>query len=200
MSDLPEGVYERLLDEELQDVLSANPDIKAILRALDDEATPHAYAQFLGQILHHALRVSKHDTRLDLVNRVVELLAATDGLQYFAKKRLLAKGKSVLTEVGSNLPVFARPQTAISTSMLLTGQGADPPLEHELRAEMVTADRVDILVSFIKWSGLRLLLPAFEYLAQKNIPVRILSTSYMGASDPAAMEWLAKPASPEPLL
>lgn len=192
MSELPEGVYERLLDEELQDVLSANPDLKAILRALGDEATPHAYAQFLSQILHHALRVSKHEKRLDLVNRVIELLAATDGLQYVAKKRLLANGKSVLTEVGDNLPSFARPQTAISTSMLLTGQGADPALEHELRAEMVTADRVDILVSFIKWSGLRLLLPAFESLAERNIPVRILSTSYMGASDPAAMEWLAK--------
>jgi superfamily II DNA or RNA helicase/HKD family nuclease len=192
MGDLPEGVYERLLDEELQDVLNANPDLKAILRALDADATPHAYAQFLSQILHHALRVSKHDKRLDLVNRVIQLLAATDGLQYVEKRRLLAVGKSVLTEVGDNLPSFARPQTGISTSMLLTGQGADPPLEHELRAEMVTADRVDILVSFIKWSGLRLLLPAFENLAERNIPIRILSTSYMGASDPAAMEWLAK--------
>ena len=57
---------------------------------------------------------------------------------------------------------------------------------------MATADRVDILISFIKWSGLRLLLPAFERLAQNGTPVRIISTSYMGASDPAALEWLSK--------
>jgi hypothetical protein len=57
---------------------------------------------------------------------------------------------------------------------------------------MATADRVDILVSFIKWSGLRLLQPAFERLRDSGVSVRILSTSYMGASDPAALEWLAK--------
>ena len=56
---------------------------------------------------------------------------------------------------------------------------------------MATANRVDILVSFIKWSGLRLLRPAFESLAASAVPVRIISTSYMGASDPEALEWLA---------
>jgi superfamily II DNA or RNA helicase len=54
-----------------------------------------------------------------------------------------------------------------------------------------------MLVSFIKWSGLRLLIPAFEQLAERRIPVRILSTSYMGASDPAALEWLARQANIE---
>ena len=50
-------------------------------------------------------------------------------------------------------------------------------LEHEIRAEMMSADRVDILVSFIKWSGLRLLIPAFEELVRRKVPVRIITTS-----------------------
>jgi len=57
---------------------------------------------------------------------------------------------------------------------------------------MKSADSVDILVSFIKWSGLRLLMPAFEDLRQRDVPVRVITTSYMGASDAPAVEWLAK--------
>lgn len=57
---------------------------------------------------------------------------------------------------------------------------------------MRSADTVDILISFIKWSGLRLLMPAFEDLATRNAPVRVITTSYMGASDSPAVEWLAK--------
>jgi superfamily II DNA or RNA helicase len=192
MSELSVGIYERLLDEELRDLLASNPELKPILRSIDDEAIPHTYAQFVGQLIHQALQISKPRKRLLLVNRLIELLSSTDGLEFLQRKRLLSDEKSLLTGVRKIEGAFPRPETPLRVSSLLTGQGGDPPLEHELRAEMMTADKVDILVSFIKWSGLRLLVPAFERLRDSGVPVRIISTSYMGASDPAALEWLAK--------
>jgi superfamily II DNA or RNA helicase len=192
MSDLPLGIFERLLDEELDDLLRAHPEYIPILRGIDDEACPHTYAQFIGQLVQQALRIAKKEQRLPLVNRLIELLSATDGLEFLQRKRLLGRDKNVLTEISRQKSPSPRPETPLSVSSLLTGQGNDPPLEHELRAEMMSVDQVDILVSFIKWSGLRLLLPAFESMRDRGIPVRILSTSYMGASDPAALEWLAK--------
>ncbi len=36
-----------------------------------------------------------------------------------------------------------------------------------------------------------LLLDAFEEIERRGVPVRIITTSYMGASDPHAIEWLA---------
>lgn len=192
MDRLPEGLYERLLDEELKAQLDAHPELKPVLRSLDDETAPHAYSQFIGQLLHRALRIVDAEKRLPLLNRIIELVSATDGLDYLTRKRLLSSDKPVLTEVGQGGRPLSRPATPLTTSALLTGLGHDPPLEHELRAEMATADGVDILVSFIKWSGLRLLMPAFERLADRNIPVRLISTSYMGASDPTALEWLTR--------
>ncbi|WP_027961707.1 DUF3427 domain-containing protein [Halomonas halodenitrificans] len=192
MERLSEGLYERLLDEELKEQLKAQPDLKPVLRKLDDETAPHAYAQFLGRLLHQALRIVDDDHRLPLLNRLIELISATDGLDYLARKKLLETDRPVLSELGQGAQRLPRPATPLATSTLLTGLGHDPPLEHELRAEMATADGVDILVSFIKWSGLRLLMPAFERLADRNIPVRLISTSYMGASDPTALEWLAQ--------
>ena len=192
MSDLPTGIYERLLDQELQDLLESSPELSPVLRAIDNETSPHTYSQFVAKLVQQALRMSQPEERVEIVNRVIEVLSTTKGLEFFKRKRLLSDDKNLLTEVTVTGSSLLRPETPIAISSLLTGQGADPPLEHELRTEMQTADRVDILVSFIKWSGLRLLMPAFENLRNSGIPVRILSTSYMGASDPTALEWLAK--------
>lgn len=192
LNDLPTGLYDRLLDEELDQLIIAHPELKVVLRQIDDESAPSAYAQFVAQILQKALRVVTPDARLPLLNRLIDLLSAQDGLDYLCRRHLLAHEKPLLSEVARHTTPLMRPVTPLNYSALLTGQGGDPPLEHELRAEMASADRVDMLVSFIKWSGLRLLMPAFEKLAERNIPVRILSTSYMGASDPSALEWLAK--------
>jgi superfamily II DNA or RNA helicase len=192
MGSLSVGIYEQVLDAELQELLDSYPDLKPVLRKIDDEDAPHVYAQFIGKVLCKALYIVKIDQRVNVINRLLELLSATDGLDYVQRHMVLADDKNLLTQVWGSMDTLARPKTPLSTSALLTGQGIDPPLEHELRAEMLTADRVDILISFIKWSGLRLLIPAFERLAEAKIPVRIISTSYMGASDPAALEWLSQ--------
>src|ERR1035438_9482208 len=57
---------------------------------------------------------------------------------------------------------------------------------------MQSADSMDVLISFIKWSGLRLLMRGFEELSQRGGQIRIITTSYMGASDAEAIEWLAR--------
>lgn len=189
---LQQGLYEQLLDEDLQERIDSVPELRVILRKIDDESAPHAYAQFVSKLLQQSLRQVEPMERIPILNRLIELLAAQDGLDYLQRRRLLASDKSILTEVSRHTRSQPRPITPLNSSALLTGQGGDPPLEHELRTEMATADRVDLLVSFIKWSGLRLLIPAFDLLRERQVPVRILSTSYMGASDPPALEWLAR--------
>jgi len=193
---LSPGLYERLLDVDLSESLAAQPELSAILGKLDDEDAPHTYSQFVSQLLAQALRSRKPEERLPLVNRLIALIAATDGLDYLQRKTLIAVHAPILLALQSPSldgarPALPRPESPLATSSLLTGARHDPPLEHELRQEMLTADRVDILVSFVKWSGLRLLQPAFEILAKRKVPVRLVTTSYMGASDPDAIAWLA---------
>jgi superfamily II DNA or RNA helicase len=190
---LPTGIYEQLVDEELGVLLESRQDLIASIVGIEDESEPHTYSQFLSQLLHQALPILKSAERLPVINRLIALLSAVDGLDYTKRKQLLSLKPTLLQEIrtkgsGQQLP---RPGTSIRISSLLTGSTDDPQLEHELRSEMMSADRVDILVSFIKWSGLRLLVPAFESLAERGVEVRIITTSYMGASDPEAIEWLA---------
>ena len=48
-------------------------------------------------------------------------------------------------------------------------------------------DRIDIIVSFLKHSGLKLFYPIFDFCTLNNIPVRIITSTYLSLTEPAAL-------------
>ncbi|WP_410278808.1 DUF3427 domain-containing protein [Guyparkeria sp.] len=88
-----------------------------------------------------------------------------------------------------------RPDTPLSVSALLTGSARTPSLISQIRRELLTADRADWLVSFIKWSGIRPLKEALQRFTETPAPdggprLRVATTSYLGATDLKAVEFL----------
>jgi len=194
-SSIPHGLYDALLDQSLQEILIKFPEIRAVLGKIDSEEQPSRYAAFIAKILEQALRgESDPGKRLALCNRIIEFLSGSAETNHLEKHKLVPARKSLLLEItppNYAKPGIPRPHTSIVESSLFTGSPLEPQLVHELLEEMRSADGVDILVSFIKWSGLRLLMPGFEDLREREVPVRVITTSYMGASDAPAVEWLA---------
>ena len=191
---LVSGAYARILDQELHSLLADSPELQSTLRILDDEEQPAQYSQLLAQLFQTVLGQLDAGLRTDLLNRLVELLSTQDGQDYLVRRQILAPPQLV-TSIHPRGPVdknWPLPQTALNASYLFTGAAGAPSLDHELRQEMRSTDRVDMLVSFIKNSGLRLLMSALEELNARNIPVRVITTSYMGASDPDAIAWLVR--------
>jgi superfamily II DNA or RNA helicase len=189
------GIYDALLDNHLQAILDQYPELRTVLGKIDAEEQPAKYADFVAKVVRQVLREeTDSDRRLLICNAILAQLY--DGTEQQVNIRQLVSGKKpVLLEITP--PNYARsgiprPHTPIFESSLFTGSPRDPQLVHELLAEMKSADAVDILISFIKWSGLRLLMPAFEDLRDRRVPVRLITTSYMGASDAPAVEWLAR--------
>lgn len=197
MSSLPAyGIYDRLLDENLRDTLERHPELRAVLGKLDPEEQPARYASFVRKVVERAFREETDvTTRLAICNQLIEIVSNGSNKTHFEKCRVVNSKKSVLIEITPphyGKKTIPRPHTSISESSLFTGSPKEPQLIHELQKEMHSADEVDILISFIKWSGLRVLMPAFEDLRIRDVPVRLITTSYMGASDARAVEWLAK--------
>ncbi|MBJ6727183.1 DUF3427 domain-containing protein [Geomesophilobacter sediminis] len=193
---LAHGIYEALLDEALQEALAKRPELRRIFGKIDPEEQPALYASFVAKVLEQALREETDpEQRVVLCNRILGTVAAEPGRGHLEKRRLVPEPKPILLEItppNYNQTGLPRPHTSLAESSLFTGSPQEPQLVHELLEEMRSADGVDILVSFIKWSGLRLLMPAFEDLRERQVPVRLITTSYMGASDAPAVEWLAK--------
>lgn len=193
--DLLPGIYEALLSGNIQEVLESHPELRSVFGKIDPEEQPSRYAAFVAKVLEQALREeSDPEERLALCNQLLDHVCRDPRRSHLQKHHLVADKKSILLEItpphygAQSVP---RPHTPIGESSLFTGSPQEPQLAHELLEEMRSADGVDILVSFIKWSGLRLLMPAFEDLRDRGIPVRLITTSYMGASDAPAVEWLA---------
>jgi len=194
--ELSEGIYDALLDDGLQGVLSRHPELRSVFGKLDPEEEPRRLAAFVGKVLENALRAeTDSETRFRLCNELVDSICEAPSREFLAASRLVGQSKRLLLEITpSNYqkPGVARPQTSMVESSLFTGSPSDPQLVHELVREMQSADRCDLLVSFIKWSGLQLLLSAFEELTARGGILRIITTSYMGASDPEAIEAMSK--------
>lgn len=190
------GIYDALLDEELSNMLICHPELRAVLAKIDPEEQPARYAAFIAKVIEKSLiQETGPNERLNLCNRLINLLSDTAEKAHLEKHRLVSTDRPLLTEVTPPHRLqqgIPRPETPINESSLFTGSPREPQLVHELQAEMQSADAVEILVSFIKWSGLRLLMSAFEDLRIREVPVQIITTSYMGASDAPAIEWLAR--------
>ncbi len=90
-------------------------------------------------------------------------------------------------------PAFPqRPTTPLSTGALLVNGRHQPRIGHEVTYEMASADSVDLLCAFIKWYGLRLIEPAISDLIDRGGRFRVITTTYMGATDQRALDRLAE--------
>lgn len=66
-------------------------------------------------------------------------------------------------------------------------------MDDEIRRDIQTADNIYLVVSFIKFEGLRLLIDDLQnFVRRGNTCLRILTTTYMGATDPKAIRALYK--------
>ena len=172
MKPLPHGIYEALLDEYLRDTLAQHPELRTVFGKIDPEEQPARYATFVAKVLEQALREeSDPEKRLALCNHMLGHVAGEPGRGHLEKHRLIqSKNRSFwkLPRRNYGTSGIPRPHTPLAESSLFTGSPQEPQLAHELLEEMRSADGVDILVSFIKWSGLRLLMPAFEDLRDRR--------------------------------
>jgi len=167
-----------------------------VFAKVDPEEEPALYAAFIARVVEKALKQENDPTaRLRLCNQVVDHISGIPSADFLKGRRLVNREKALLMEITPPhyaKPGMPRPETPLANSSLFTGSPSDPQLVHELQKEMQSADRMDILVSFIKWSGLQLLMSGFEELSRRGGKIRIITTSYMGASDAEAIEWLAR--------
>ncbi len=183
---LPDGAYERLVTTDLANRLDG---IRVSRQPVEEAESAGRLGQHLGVLAARHLAALPHDERVVAVNR---LLAAMD------EPDTVAPGPELLTAVArQEAPgvwrlLNTRPQVPLSQPALLTNSHNDPKLGAELRAELATADRVDLLCAFVKWYGVRVLETELAERRDRGVPLRVLTTTYMGATDRTALDRLVR--------
>jgi hypothetical protein len=197
---LPPGLYDQPVSESAHQVLAQLPADLHQLGSLDPAEAPQRLARYLRQLSEIALaalpEAERRQRQLALVNGLVALLQEQAPQAIQAGDRLHASAQ-VLQElrVAPLLPGQAplqRPLIPLADGALLVNAPSEPSVGLALQAEIPSADRIDLLCAFIKWSGLRLLQPVLSAYLQAGGELRVLSTVYLGATDRRALDWLAE--------
>jgi superfamily II DNA or RNA helicase/HKD family nuclease len=183
------GAYESLHTAELERRLATLEGLIPRFEALDQTDVPDVLSQHVAAVLRRAL-VDEKDPhrRSQLIDELLGVLEALDQRPTSTLERLL----SLAIDDGPRTRAPLRPVTPLSSAALLTNSQGDPNLGAELRAEMSSADQVDLLCAFIRWAGLRVLEGALADLKNRGVPLRVITTTYIGATERRAVDELVR--------
>lgn len=183
------GLYEslvtRLLSRSLDDA-----ELVATTARVDDADAAHVLARHVAATAERALASRPAAQRLELVGQLMEVLEQDDDEVLPPARQLL----SLLprTPLGHEPTPLGRPATPLTEAALLTNARGEPGLGAELGAEMASADDVSLLCAFVKWHGLRLLEAELTGLRERKVPLRVITTTYMGATERRALDRLVR--------
>jgi superfamily II DNA or RNA helicase len=194
MAELTPGIYDHLIDQELEELIHQIDREKNIVQigTLDQAVLPDYLTRTLSEHIHKSLRIVPEEKRYDLANRLLRILSEIDGQLDFLKRHQIESSEcNLLTEIHSvEQKPKQRPSTPLVFPSLFTGASGSPQLGRELELELESADRMDMLVSFIKTAGTNLLFSALKKFTDRGGELRIITTTYLGASDPVAIRKL----------
>ena len=212
---LPDGLYDLLLTEGLARSLAELTPSRADVSPLKGGATEFltdAITRQLGALLDDLPGEDgeKVKAQLELVNGLLVMLrqrlAGGDGAVGTGPSAdvidLIASPLRVLRAVQRDQQFPASPEIGLAVPWLFTAGKGSPSLLQEIRRELASSDQVDILVSFITVSGVRKLQDVLQQItamgaqptgqAPRKTRLRILTTTYTGATEARALDELAR--------
>ena len=216
---LPDGLYDQLLTEDVITELGRTfHRDHYTLKDLDAGSGPRQLAEALAEQLARVLqdispqasgdaepdhKVSRLQAQLEFVNTILvdlrkRLAGLYPGQDYGADIRLIAAPARNLAAVHRQRAAPTVPDTGITSPWLFTAAKASPALLGELRQELASSDRINILMSFITVSGVRKIrdilqsITALDGSGRARARLRILTTTYIGATEAQAVDELAR--------
>ncbi|OKI20634.1 DEAD/DEAH box helicase [Streptomyces sp. CB03911] len=188
------GLYESVVTDSLSGQLTQLNESgwQVVDREVGVESSPQVLARHIGVQVQRALQEMAPEQRVEATNRILAALPAPGTAP--AVDKVVAGPRELVALAEEEAPgVYRiRPMTPLSESALLTNAPEEQSLGHELRAEILTADRVDLLCAFVKWHGLRIIEEQLRALHRRGKPLRVITTTYMGATERRALDRLVR--------
>ncbi|HYC91174.1 MAG TPA: hypothetical protein VEO54_18285 [Thermoanaerobaculia bacterium] len=198
MTKLPDGLYDLLVTQAIQQELAQlGPHRRADVEPLEPADSHLLLARHLAAIARTALRGLPEEERVarqtQLTNELLQAIAASLPKEvavedYVAEPPHRLAAVYPIDALKSRRP--AAPAIPLSQSDLLVNARDEPRIGTVLEKEIESADRVDLIIAFIRWSGLRLVAPRLRTLVERGGRLRVITTTYTGSTQRSAIEQL----------
>jgi len=199
MAQSERGLYEALVTEALAAQLATLDNrLRAHRSALHEAEAADRIALHLARIIERAIASLDRGQRVaigtrlarQLVDQVVEVTAASS----LGRERPVEAG-DVLRSVLGRRPdgsdeAMEQPLIPLLDTTLLTNAPGEPRVGSQVLTEIQSADRIDVVMAFIRRSGIRPLLQSLRAHCQAGGGVRVLTTTYTGSTEGLALDEL----------
>lgn len=211
---IKEGIYENLIIKAVQRDIERAEERRLICKQeeIDDAELPSFLVEHIKRIAYNKLSDDKlsREKRLSLANRLIQQLEASDdddddddddNDDNDNDDLIIGQGKMLSAVVSEQVEArlkateqeLVRPLTGFRVSSLFTGGQSKVSLNTELERDIESADRICLIVSFLKLSGLNLIFQKLKkFCEDPHHKLRIITTTYCGATDAKAIERLSE--------
>jgi superfamily II DNA or RNA helicase len=200
------GLYEQLINKLIASKLNELDKNAFYIKenSIDKAEAARILSQYLCDIIRAALNLiageNSIEKQIDLSNKIIRLLRDELKDEEFEDDLVVTEGK-ILSAIFSKMDTSfsdldkhlkeITPYTRLSQSELFTGNNAGISLESEIKKEILSSDKICFLVSFIKWTGIRIFEKELLEFSERGGKLKVITTSYMGATDLKAVEYLS---------
>ncbi|QDU65287.1 type I restriction enzyme EcoKI subunit R [Planctomycetes bacterium Pla86] len=193
------GLHEALITEAIAESLrNLDPSLELERAGLRKEEAADRIAFHIGRVVFRALEGLPDKERVSrgvrLARDLVEAIDQAIGGQAAEGDSPIDPGE-ILHAVCTRLPdgtkeSFDTPLLPLLDTTLLTNAPDEPRVGHQLLTEIDSADRIDIVMAFIRRTGIRPMLSALRGHCDAGRGLRVLTTTYTDSTELAALEQL----------
>ena len=199
------GIYEQLITQLVEQNLDRET-FHVGERSLEVGEAATWLSRFLTRLIEIAMDSvpngeSRIHDQINLANTIVQWLSIHIKDEQLISENLIDSQGKILTAlfdkanpIAADLPKYVEsimPITGLTQSELFCGSNVGVSLETEIKREIQSSDKIYWLVSFIKWAGIRIFKRELEAFTRSGKQLKVITTSYMGATDAKAVEFLA---------
>jgi HKD family nuclease len=197
VDDLVPGLYEVLVDEVLSGRIRELPPDLVDLQALGQADAADRISRFVADQVRRVVDAMPERERVEQgVSLAQELTAVL--LDRSSRRPGLVDvpaGDRVLRAIGSRRPdgsvrTPTPPLIPLLDTAVLTNSRGEPHVGGQLVAEIDSADSIDIVMAFVRRSGIRPFESALRRHCERGGQLRVLTTTYTGSTEGAALDVL----------
>jgi superfamily II DNA or RNA helicase/HKD family nuclease len=186
-----EGLYESVITSGLIRELEGLHDLAPELAKVDPADQGHVLSLHIADAVRRKLAAERDpERRLELANRFITYLGGDQEAVDAPVRELHSLTRPA--SPGQVLRFQRRPRTPLKDAALLTNAHGEPSLASELRTEIDSADSIDLLCAFVMWHGLRLIEKELASAREAGVPIRVVTTTYIGGTERRALDRLVE--------